>query len=219
VLFCDLVDSTRLANQLDPEDLREVVWAYQQTCAAVIQRFSGSIAQYLGDGLPVYFGYPQAHDDDAQRAVRADLGILAAMQTLNARLGHNQGVQVAVRLSIHTRLVVVGAVGGGGRQEQLALGDTPNIAARLQGLAAPDTLVLSEATSRLVQGYFVCQALGLHPVKGLDQPLAVFQVLEESGAQSRLEVVTPRGFTPLVGREEEVALLPRRWAQSQDGLG
>jgi class 3 adenylate cyclase/predicted ATPase len=218
-MFCDLVDSTRLANRLDPEDYRTVVRAYQQTCATVIQPFDGHIAQYLGDGLLVYFGYPQAHEDDAQRAVRAGLGILEAMQTLNARLAPDKDVHIAIRLGIHTGLVVVGAIGGGDRQEQLALGDTPNIAARLQGLATPDMLVLSAATYRLVQGYFVCQELGLHTVKGVDQPIAAYQVLQESAAQSRLDVAGTRGLTPLVGREEEVGLLLRRWAQSQDGLG
>jgi class 3 adenylate cyclase len=219
VLFCDLVDSTRLASQLDPEDYRAIVHAYQQTCAVVIQRFDGYIAQYLGDGLLIYFGYPQAHEDDAQRAVRAGLSILDAVRALEARLAHDKGVRVAIRLGIHTGLVVVGAMGGGARQEQLALGDTPNIAARLQGLAAPDTLVISAATHRLVQGYFECQDLGRHTLKGIDQPMAVYQVLQESGAQSRLDVAATRGLTPLVGREEEIGLLLRRWAQSQDGLG
>ena len=167
----------------------------------------------------VYFGYPQAHEDDAQRAVRAGLGILDAMRALRAQLAHDKGVRVALRLGIHTGLVVVGAMGSGDRQEQLALGETPNIAARLQGLAAPDTLVLSAATYRLVQGYFVCQDLGLHTLKGVDQPMAVYQVLQESAAQSRLDVAATRGLTPLVGREEEVGLLLRRWTQSQDGLG
>ena len=150
VLFCDLVDSTRLASQLDPEDLREVVRAYQATCAEVIQRFEGHIAQYLGDGLLVYFGYPQAHEDDAQRAVWAGLGMVAALEALNTHLAQRYEVQIAVRIGIHTGLVVVGDVGGGRRQEQLALGETPNLAARLQGLAAPDTVVLSAATLRLV---------------------------------------------------------------------
>src|SRR5215470_9070426 len=133
VLFCDLVDSTPLASQLDPEDLREVVRAYQATCAKVIARFDGHIAQYLGDGLLVYFGYPQAHEDDAQRAVRTGLGIVEALGQLNTRLVQEHGVHLAVRLGIHTGLVVVGEVGGGTRQEQLALGETPNLAARLQG--------------------------------------------------------------------------------------
>jgi class 3 adenylate cyclase len=146
VLFCDLVDSTALARQLDPEDLREVVRAYQEACAKVIARFEGHIAQYLGDGLLVYFGYPLAHEDDAQRAVRAGLGIVEALGQLNTRLEQEQGIQLAVRLGIHTGLVVVGEVGGGTRQEQLALGETPNLAARLQGIAAPNTLVISAVT-------------------------------------------------------------------------
>ena len=187
-----------------------MVRVYQQTCAAVIQLFDGHVAQYLGDGLLVYFGYPQAHEDDAQRAVRAALGILDAMRVLNTRLVHDKGVRIAIRLGVHTGLVVVGTIGGGDRQEQLALGDTPNIAARLQGLAAPDTLVISAATSRLVQGYFVCRDLGRHPVKGLDQPIAAYQVLQESGAQSRLDVAITRGLTPLMGREKEVELMLQR---------
>src|SRR5262247_2074778 len=121
VLFCDLADSTRLARQLDPEDLREVIRAYQATCVAVIQRFAGHVAQYLGDGLLVYFGYPQAHEDDAQRAVRTGLGMLAAMETLNTHLVRDKGVRLAVRVGIHTGLVVVGEMGSGGRHEHLAL--------------------------------------------------------------------------------------------------
>src|SRR5262249_50754267 len=158
--FCDLVDSTKLSSQLDPEEYRDVVRAYQAACTAVIQRFDGHIAQLLGDGLLVYFGYPQAHEDDAQRAVRTGLGILSGMVHLNTRLQHEKGLQLAIRIGIHTGLVVVGAMGSSGRQEQLALGETPNLAARLQGLAAPNTVVLSDATARLVQGYFECRDLG-----------------------------------------------------------
>jgi class 3 adenylate cyclase/predicted ATPase len=219
VMFCDLVDSTRLARHLDPEDLREVLRAYHTTCAAVIQRFAGSIAQYLGDGLLVYFGYPQAHEDDAQRAVRTGLGIIEAMDLLNARLVQDKGVRLAVRLGIHTGPVVVGEIGSGERRERLALGDTPNLAARLQGLAEPDTVVLSDTTSRLVQGYFVCQDLGVQTLKGLDTPVRMVQVVGASAAQSRLDVAATTGLTPLVGREAEVALLWERWAQSTDGLG
>jgi TOMM system kinase/cyclase fusion protein len=219
VLFCDLVDSTTLSSQLDPEDLREVVRAYQDTCAKVIARFDGHIAQYLGDGLLVYFGYPLAHEDDAQRAVRAGLGMLDALGQLNAGLGSERGVQLAVRLGIHTGLVVVGEVGGGTRQEQLALGETPNLAARLQGLAAPNTLVISAATFHLLGGFFACQPLGTPLLKGFAQPLAVYRVLYESMARSRLEAVGSTGWTPLVGREQEVRLLRERWAQVKDGLG
>ena len=219
VLFCDLVDSTRLASQLDPEDYREVVRAYQQTCAEVIQRFEGHIAQYLGDGLLVYFGYPQAHEDDAQRAVRTGLDMVQAMGTLNHRLAQEQGVRLAVRIGIHTGLVIVGEVGGGSRQEQLALGETPNLAARLQGLAAPDTVVVSAATFRLVRGYFTAQELGAHSLKGVTAPVQVYRMLRESAAQSRLDIAGPSGLTPLVGRESEVLLLLERWAHSQDGRG
>ncbi len=219
VLFCDLVDSTPLASQLDPEDLREVVRAYQETCAKVIARFDGHIAQYLGDGLLVYFGYPLAHEDDAQRAVRAGLGILEAMGPLNERLGPERGVPLAVRLGIHTGLVVVGEVGSGTRQEQLALGDTPNIAARLQGIAAPNTLVISAATFALLGGFFACQPLGTPLLKGQAQPLVVYRVLYESMARSRLEAASSTGWTPLVGREQEIGLLMERWAQVKDGSG
>jgi class 3 adenylate cyclase len=219
VLFCDLVDSTGLARQLDPEDLREVVRAYQEACAKVIARFEGHIAQYLGDGLLVYFGYPSAHEDDAQRAVRAGLGIVEAMGQLNTRLTQERGVQLAVRLGSHTGLVVVGEVGGGTRQEQLALGETPNLAARLQGLAAPNTLVISAATFHLLGGFFACQPLGTPLLKGFAQPLAVYRVLYESMARSRLEAVGSTGLTPLVGREQEIGLLLERWAQVKQGVG
>lgn len=196
VLFCDLVDSTVLASRLDPEELREVVRAYQEACAKVIGRFEGHIAQYLGDGLLVYFGYPLAHEDDAQRAVRTGLGIVEAMAQLNTRLGQERRVQLAVRLGIHTGLVVVGEVGGGTRQEQLALGETPNLAARLQGIAAPNTLVISAATLHLLGGFFACQALGPHRLKGFGQPLEVYQVRYESMARSRLEAAGRTGLTP-----------------------
>jgi class 3 adenylate cyclase len=190
------VDSTRLASQLDPEELRQVVQAYQATCTKVIARFDGHIAQYLGDGLLVYFGYPLAHEDDAQRAVRAGLGILEAMGQLPTSLGQGREVHLAVRLGIHTGLVVVGDVGGGARQEQLALGETPNVAARRQGLAAPNTLVISAATFQLLGGFFACQPLGTPPLKGLAQPLAVYRVLYESMARSRLEAVGSAGLPP-----------------------
>jgi class 3 adenylate cyclase/predicted ATPase len=219
VLFCDLVGSTALSAQLDPEDLREVVRAYQDTCTKVIARYDGHIAQYLGDGLLVYFGYPQAHEDDAQRAVRAGLGILDALGQLNTHLEQGRGVHLAVRLGIHTGLVVVGDVGGGARQEQLALGETPNVAARLQGIAAPNTLVISATTFQLLGGFFACQPLGTPPLKGQAQPLAVYRVLYESMARSRLEAAGSTGWTPLVGREQEIGLLLERWVQVKEGAG
>jgi class 3 adenylate cyclase/predicted ATPase len=219
VLFCDLVDSTALATQLDPEELREVVRAYQATCAKVIARFEGHIAQYLGDGLLVYFGYPRAHEDDAQRAVRAGLGMVEALGQLNSRLKPERGVELAVRLGCHTGLVVVGEVGGDTHQEHLALGETPNLAARLQGLAASNTVVISATTFQLLGGFFACQALGPHRLKGFAQPIEVYRVLSESMARSRLEAAGSTGLTPLVGREQEIGLLRERWAQVTDGVG
>jgi class 3 adenylate cyclase len=219
VLFCDLVDSTTLSGQLDPEDYRDMVRAYQRVCSEVITRFDGHIAQYLGDGLLVYFGYPQAHEDDAHRAVRTGLRIVETMVTLNTHLEQDKGIRLAVRLGIHTGPVVVGAVGAGARQEQLALGDTPNIAARLQGFAAPDTVVIGASTFRLIQGYFLLHDLGLQTFRGVATPLRVYRVLGESGAQSRLDIATTKGLTPLVGREQELGMLLDCWAQLQAGSG
>ena len=228
VMFCDLVGSTALSEQLDPEELREVVRAYQQVSATVIGRFAGHIAQYLGDGLLVYFGYPLAHEDDAQRAVRAGLEIVGVLRGQGSGVGGQEKQQyltvrlsqpLQVRIGIHTGLVVVGEMGGGGKHEQLALGDTPNIAARVQGVAEPDTVVISAATHRLIEGYFTCRALGAQTLKGLSTPVPVYQVLGESGVQSRFEVAITTGLTPLVGREQEVGLLLERWEQVKEGAG
>jgi class 3 adenylate cyclase/predicted ATPase len=219
VMFIDIVDSTKLSSQLDPEEYRDVVRAYHTACTEVIRRYDGHIAQLLGDGLLVYFGYPQAHEDDAQRAVRTALGILAAMDDLLTRLPHATGRTLAVRLGIHTGLVVIGAMGDQGRHEHLALGETPNIAARIQGLAQPNTVAISEATYRLVQGYFACQDLGAQALRGVTEAMRVYHVLSESGATSRLDVAQPRGLTPLVGRELEVTLLLERWEQAKAGHG
>jgi class 3 adenylate cyclase len=218
-MFCDLVDSTRLSSQLDPEVYREVVRAYQRVCSEVITRFDGHIAQLLGDGLLVYFGYPQAHEDDAQRAVRAGLGILDAMGELKSHLQQEKGIQLAIRVGVHTGLVVVGEMGGAGRQEQLALGEVPNVASRIQGLAEPNTIMISTDTYRLIQGYFECQALGAQVLRGVAEPIAVYRVLQESRARGRLDVATTRGLTPLVGREQEVGLLFERWEQVKAGHG
>ncbi|HEX5814749.1 MAG TPA: AAA family ATPase [Methylomirabilota bacterium] len=216
VMFCDLVDSTALAERLDPEEYREVVTTYQRTAEAVIERFEGRIAQYLGDGLLVYFGYPQAHEDDARRAVHAALGIVDGLAQANRQLASTRGVTLAARIGIHTGLVVVGSIGGA-RQEQLALGETPNIAARLLGLAAADSVVISAATHRLVHGAFTCRDEGLHPIRGLSAPLRVFTVLAESGFQSSLEASAPGGLTRLVGREPELERLHEAWARARNG--
>jgi len=219
VLFCDLVDSTKLSSQLDPEEYRDIVRAYQNVCTEVIQRYEGHIAQLLGDGLLIYFGYPQAHEDDAQRAVRAGLGIIEAVGALNTRLEQDKGIGLAVRLGTHTGLVVVGEMRRQGRQEQLALGEVPNIGSRIEGLAAPNTIAISEATYRLIQGYFECQDLGAQTLRGVAEPLHVYRVLQERGARGRLDVAVTRGLTPLVGRESEVALLFERWEQVKSCQG
>jgi class 3 adenylate cyclase len=163
VEFIDLVGSTQLSAQLDPEEYRDLVRAYQQASAGVIDRFEGHIAQYLGDGLLAYFGYPTAHEDDAARAVRVGLRVIEALQALNPRLTR----PLQVRIGIHTGPVVVGEVGGGRRQEQLALGETPNIAARIQGQAAPDEVLISVATYRLSEGLFACEERGAPELKGV----------------------------------------------------
>jgi hypothetical protein len=185
----------------------------------VIHRFDGYIAQHLGDALLVYFGYPQAHEDDAQRAIHTGLGMLEAMQTLNARLEQEKGIRLALRVGMHTGLTVVGDIGEGANHELLALGEAPNVASRIQGIAAPDTLAVSQATHRLIEGYFTCQDLGEHRLKGVAEPMQVYRVLQESGAQNRLDIAATRGLTPLVGREQEVGLLLERWHQVKDGQG
>jgi class 3 adenylate cyclase len=219
VMFCDLVDSTSLAQRLDPEDYRAVVRAYQEVVVVAIQPFDGYVAQYLGDGLLVYFGYPQAHEDAAQRAVRAGLAIVDAMAPLNARLVPQYGVRVAVRLGLHTGVAVVGTVGSGARQEQLAMGDTPNIAARLQGLAAPNTVVLSAVTARLLHGAFTLENAGVHQLKGVAEPMPAFCVLGPGESASDEAAPAPARLPFLVGREEELGLLLRRWEQSKAWLG
>ena len=219
VMFCDLVGSTALAERLDPEELREVVRAYQEVCAEVVGRFEGHVAQYLGDGLLVYFGHPLAHEDDAQRAVRAGLEIVEEIRGLNERLRRDFGVNLSIRLGIHTGLVVVGEVAGGAKHGQLALGETPNVAARLRALAESDAVVISEATHRLIHGFFTCQLLGSQILKGISRPLEVYRVLAESGARGRLELAGTGGLTPLVGRDQELGCLLDRWEQVKEGLG
>ena len=229
VMFCDLVGSTALSAQLDPEELREVIRAYQGVGAEVVSRYEGYIAQYLGDGLLVYFGYPIAHEDDAQRAVRAGLEIVGAIRGQGSGAGGQGRPQVLnaqlvqplqVRIGIHTGQVVVGEIGDRGKREQLALGDTPNIAARLQGLAAPNTVIISATTQRLSAGLFDCQDLGFQTVKGMSAPLRVYRPLSESSAQSRLEAEVSTGkLTPLVGRANEVGLVLERWTAAQAGDG
>jgi class 3 adenylate cyclase/predicted ATPase len=213
VMFIDLVDSTLLSQQLDPEDYHARVRVYQAACGQVVARYEGHIAQYLGDGVLAYFGYPAAHEDDAARAVHSGLEIVAAMGELQLI------PPLQVRVGLHTGPVVVAEIGTGARAEQLALGETPNIAARLQGVAALNTVVLSGVTQRLVAGLFDFQDLGVQPLKGVATSMRVYRVLGESTAHHRLDLLSPTGQTPLVGREEELALLQRRWEQVKDREG
>ena len=219
VLCCALVDATALSEQLDPEDLHEVLSCYHAACVEVIERFGGYVAQYLGDGLLTYFGYPDVYEDAARRAVHAGLGIRRAMEALNHHLEPSYKLSLVTRIGIHTGLVVIGDVGTGSRVEQLAVGIVPNLAAHLQAIATPDAILVSAATYQLIDGYFVCQALGETSLRGVSQPLSVYQVLQESSAQTRLDVAMVKGLTPLVGRTREVEVLLERWAQVRDGMG
>lgn len=219
VLFCDLVSSTALSTQLDMEDYLDVIRRYHATCAEVIQRFDGYMAQYLGDGVLVYFGYPIAHEDDPRRAVYAGLGIVDALAALNRRLEQEHGVRLTVRLGVHTGPVVIGAVGTGARQESLAVGQTPNLAAQLQELALPNTIVISDVTYRLISGYFVCQPMALQEVKGWTGPITLYQVQEQTGARGRLDIAEATALTPLVGRDIELNFLLDRWGQVKRGWG
>ena len=213
VEFVDLVGSTTLSQQLDPEDYRARMQAYQAACRQVIERYDGHIAQYLGAGVLVYFGYPAAHEEDAVRAVRSGLEIVAEV----GQLEYTPRLQV--RIGIHTGPVVVSEIGAGERTEHLALGETPNIAARVQGLAEPETVVLSAATYRLVQGLFACQELGPQTLEGISTPMAMYRAVGESVAQSRFEVAVQKGLTPLVGRADEFAVLQRSWEHVKAGAG
>jgi predicted ATPase/class 3 adenylate cyclase len=219
VMFCDLVAATSLSEQLDPEDLRDVLQNYQAVSAAAIGRFGGQVAQYLGDGILAYFGYPLAHEDDPQRAVRAGLEILSDTGRLSARIERQWHERLAVRIGIHTGLVVAGEIGTGGRRETVAVGETPNVAARLQNLAEPNTLLISAATHRLVHGFFECQPRGVHPLKGVSHPLAVYRVTGQTDAQSRVDFAAAAALTPLVGREHELVQLRRLWDAAASGTG
>ena len=218
VMFCDLVGSTELAARVDPEVLRDVVRSYQQVCDAVIRPLHGNVAQYLGDGLLVYFGYPVASEDDPRRAVRAGLGIIDAMATLNAHLQRERGITLAVRVGIHTGPVVIGEIGGASRREELAVGETPNVAARLQAIAEPDTVVISAATHRLLRGSVMVTDLGAQVVKGLPAPLRAYRA-RGGEVEDALDASAAEALTPLVGRDQEVGLLLDRWEHVKDGHG
>ncbi len=219
VMFCDIVGSVALAEQLDPEEMAEVLLAYQEASTEVVRRFGGYVGRYVGDGLLIHFGYPAAHEDDAYRAVRAGLGITQAMRRLNEDLTR-LGVTISVRIGIATGLVVAGDIGRGERREKAAIvGETPNLAARLQELASPDSVVIGPSTERLVQGLFVFESLGPRTLKGISQPVTAQMVRGETGVRSQFEAKRRAGLTPLVGRQEEIELLDRRWQSAKGGEG
>ena len=215
-MFVDLVGSTELAARLDPEDMSALIRAYQNTVAGEITRFEGHVAKYMGDGVLAYFGWPRAHEDEAERAVRAGLAIGDALVHLETSAGET----LAARIGIATGSVVVGElIGDGAAQEQAVVGETPNLAARLQALAEPGSVVIGAATRRLLGGLFELDDLGPKRLKGFAEPLAAFRVAGEGGAEDRFEARQAAGLTPLVGREEEISLLLRRWRQATEGEG
>jgi len=219
VMFCDLVDSTALSERLDPEELRDVVRAYQGVAATEIEARGGHVAQYLGDGILAYFGYPVAHEADAHRAVQAALGIVSGVEALSRLLERERRPAIAVRIGLHTGLVVMGEMGGGERHEWLAIGDTPNIAARLQGLAAPSQVVVGEPTFRLIEGLFDVESTGAHSLKGVSSPMVVYTVVGESGVRSRFDLPEPPGMSALVGREPDLAIIRDGWLHVEEGGG
>ncbi len=216
VMFVDLVGSTALASRLDPEEMGGVLKAYQNAVAGELSRFEGHIAKLMGDGVLAYFGWPRAHENEGERAVHAGLGVTEAV----ARLAAPEGAPLAARVGIATGLVVVGELTGAGEaQERAVVGETPNLAARLQALAEPGSVVIGPSTRHLVGGLFDCVALGAWPIKGFAEPVQAWRVLGRSAAESRFEARQSTGLTPLVGREEELALLLRRWEQAKVGEG
>jgi class 3 adenylate cyclase len=216
VLFCDLVGSTELAARLDPEDLHEVMRVYQAACADVVCRFEGHLARFLGDGVLVYFGWPRAHEDDAERAVRVGLQLVKAV----ARLDPAVGVQLQVRVGVATGHVVVGdLISEGVTDKDAVSGDTPNLAARLQAVAAPASVVISQSTRRLVGGLFELTDIGPQPLKGFAEPLSAWRVQGEGRSEGRFEALHGERLTPLVGREHELGILLERWAWARDGDG
>ena len=214
VMFSDLVGSTALSAYMDPEDLREIISAYQQCAVEAVRRFDGFVARYMGDGVLVYFGYPQAHEDDAERAIRAGLELITAVTALKTR------AFLQTRVGMATGLVVVGElIGSGASQERGVVGETPNLAARLLGIAEPNTVVICNSTRRLLGNLFELEDLGPRVIKGIDRPTRAWAVLQASSVASRFEALHPMGLTALVGRKEELELLQRCWFKATGNEG
>ena len=214
VMFCDLVGSTSLAEQFDPEQMRLVIRSYQESVAEAIARFDGNIAKFMGDGVLAYFGWPHAHEDDAERAVRSGLAVAEAIDRQSAP----DGRALRVRVGIATGLVVVGdLVGEGAARETAVVGATPNLAARLQGIATGNSVVISDATHVLIDGRFSCEALAPMRLRGFAEPVTAWRVMEPIEAESRFAATRGPHLTPLVGRTEELELLGRRWNTARAG--
>ena len=221
VMFCDLVESTPLASLLDPEDFREVLTDYRQAAQLAIDRFGGFTAVYAGDGMTVYFGYPRAHEDDAQRAVHTGLAIVDEVDALNARLQERFGISIQVRIGVHSGVVIAEELGdsaGGTRQLDVS-GEMPHIASRIEGFAPPGSIVISDDTRGLVEGYFETEPMGEQDLKGVSRPIGVHRILGPTGAIGRLEVVTTRRLTPVIGRSIELGLLAEAWDRAASGKG
>lgn len=223
VMFCDLVSVSPLAGKLDPEELRDIIRAYQEVCTAIVQRFDGYVARPAGESLLLYFGYPHAHEDDAPRAIRTGLAIIAALPHLQARIQHTVNstldLSPAVRIGIHTGVVVVGEMGSRHYRESVVLGETPNIAARLRDLAPRNGIMIGAPTYQLVEGLFTCRAQGALSLKGVSVPVHAYCIERENEARSRFEVALTTGLSPLVGREEELDTVLACWQQVQAGNG
>ncbi len=218
VIFSDLVSFTQLSQKMDPEDLNTVVHDYYNVCKAVCKSYEGHVANYLGDGVLMFFGYPVAHEDDANRAVRTGLAIIEGVSALNQRTHNTGGIKLQVRVGVHTGLMIVGDDRAGNWQ-QMALGETLNIAARVQAVGQPDSVVASAVTQKLIEGFFACRSLGIHTLKGVERPMEVFEVSHETTARSRLEAAGRGGLTPLTGRENEVQQLLECWEENYQGKG
>jgi class 3 adenylate cyclase/tetratricopeptide (TPR) repeat protein len=211
ILFCDLVGSTSLSEQLDPEEFRQVITSYHKVAEKIVRQYSGHIGQYLGDGLLVYFGYPEGLEDAVKLGIQAGLGILNAIAIANNHWKAEGKTSIKIRIGIHTGLVVV--------DEHLALGETVNIASRLESLAPHNGLVISPQTLNLAQGWFEVKSIGKHTLKGISEPMEVFQVLHESGAITRLDIAKRKGLSPLVGRQRELEMLTECWEGAKAGNG
>jgi class 3 adenylate cyclase len=215
VLFCDLVNSTEIVARLDPEEWGHIAADYHSAAAKAVAHLGGHVAEYLGDGVVVYFGYPEAHEDDVERAVRSGLAIVDAIASLNGRLAASQ-VKLSVRVGIHTGPVVISHGRGRGTR---VFGDTTFIASRVQNAAEPNTVVITKHTHQLVGGRFIAESLGKHHLKGVEEPVELFRIVRSSGTPIRLTIGAARGLTPFVGREDEMRMLASRWELAREGGG